>query len=118
MFTMKVIFVLALALTVVSAQTYGGISQLSGDDLKEAEGVLSNSLTILAAGDGPSYKLGRVISATKQIVSGNSYVYQVELVEGTNTKVCTVDIWSQPWLKNGIQVTFDCPEGKVVKNHD
>lgn len=57
MLSMKVVFVLSLALTVVSAQAPGGITPLSGDRLKEAEGVLNSSLATLAAGaDGPSYK--------------------------------------------------------------
>lgn len=56
---MKIVFVLGLALTVVSVQSGvpGGISPLSGDGLKEAEGVLNTSLTKIASGsDGPSYK--------------------------------------------------------------
>lgn len=139
MLSMKVVFVLSLALTVVSAQAPGGITPLSGDRLKEAEGVLNSSLATLAAGaDGPSYKydskktkpmnglltlflffcrLGRVITATQQTVSGSLYRYEVELIEGNATKKCNVEIWSQPWLENGIQVTFDCPEGKVVRKH-
>lgn len=59
MLSMKIVFVLGLALTVVSAQSgvAGGISPLSGDDLKEAEGVLNASLNKIASGsDGPSYK--------------------------------------------------------------
>ncbi|KAL7728662.1 hypothetical protein ACLKA6_004046 [Drosophila palustris] len=115
---MKVFFVLGFTLAVVSAQ-YGAPTPLTGDDLKGAEGVLTKSLATLASGDGPSYQLGRVISATSQVVSGTKYVYEVELVEGTKTKTCTVDIWAQPWLpENGYQVTFNCPDGKVVKTHN
>lgn len=33
-------------------------------------------------------------------------------------KTCDIEIWSQPWLKNGIEVTFNCPgEEKLVKKH-
>ncbi|XP_017874310.1 PREDICTED: sarcocystatin-A-like [Drosophila arizonae] len=114
---MKIIFVFGLALTFVSADIVGGITELSGDDLKEAEVTLNKSLSKLASGDGPNYKLGKIIKATRQIVAGNKYVYDVELVEGSKTKVCNVVIVSQPWLENGIEVTFNCPDGKVVKRH-
>ncbi|XP_023167243.2 sarcocystatin-A-like [Drosophila hydei] len=117
MFSMKIIFVLSLALTVVSAGLLGGVSELSGSELKEAEETLNNSLAKLASGDGPNYKLGKIIKATHQVVSGSKYVYDVELIDGSTTKTCNVEIWSQPWLENGIQVTFNCPDGQVVKKH-
>lgn len=61
--------------------------------------------------------MGKIISVTRQVVAGNKYVYEAELIEGDNTKKCNVEIWSQPWLENGIEVTFNCPDGKVVKKH-
>lgn len=63
------------------------------------------------------YRLGKIISASHQVVSGSLYRYEVELVEGGATKKCNVQIWSQPWLENGVEVTFDCPDGKVVRKH-
>lgn len=63
------------------------------------------------------HRLGKIISATRQVVSGSKYVYEAELIQGEKTKTCNVEIWSQPWLPNGIQVTFNCPDGKVVKKH-
>ncbi|XP_017966299.1 sarcocystatin-A-like isoform X3 [Drosophila navojoa] len=117
MHSMKIIFVFGLALTFVSADIVGGITELSGDDLKEAEVTLNKSLSKLASGDGPNYKLGKIIKATRQIVAGTKYVYDVELIEGSKTKVCNVVIVSQPWLENGIEVTFNCPDGQVVKRH-
>ncbi|XP_017966301.1 sarcocystatin-A-like isoform X4 [Drosophila navojoa] len=62
-------------------------------------------------------RLGKIIKATRQIVAGTKYVYDVELIEGSKTKVCNVVIVSQPWLENGIEVTFNCPDGQVVKRH-
>lgn len=61
--------------------------------------------------------MGKIISAKSQVVAGIKYVYEVELIEGEKTKTCTVEIWSQPWLENGVQVTFNCPDGTVVKKH-
>ncbi|XP_017874474.1 PREDICTED: sarcocystatin-A-like [Drosophila arizonae] len=117
MLTMKIIFILGLALTIVSATIPGGVTELSGADLKEAEDALNNSLSKLASGDGPNYKLGKIIKVTRQVVAGYRYVYDVELIEGSKTKVCNVQIWSQPWLENGIEVTFNCPDGQVVRKH-
>ncbi|ALC45434.1 CG15369, partial [Drosophila busckii] len=96
----------------------GGVEELSGAGLKEAEDTLNLSLTKLAAGEGPNYKLGKIISARKQVVSGFKYYYEVELVEGSKTKTCKVEIWSQPWMPNGVEVIFDCPDGKVTKKHN
>ncbi|EDW80833.1 uncharacterized protein Dwil_GK11352 [Drosophila willistoni] len=119
MFAMKVIFVLGLALLVAADNIPGGISKLEGDRLKEAEQTLNNSLSKLASGDGPSYKLGKIISATHQVVAGSKYVYEVELIDGeSKTKQCNVQIWSRPWETNGTEVTFNCPsEPQVVKSH-
>ncbi|KAH8417970.1 hypothetical protein KR222_009682 [Zaprionus bogoriensis] len=117
MFSVKVIFVLGLALTIVSAGIPGGVTPLSGNDLVEAEHTLNDSLIKLASGDGPNYKLGNIIWATRQVVAGIKYVYEVELIEGSQSKVCNVEILSQPWLENGIRVTFNCPDGKIVKSH-
>ncbi|XP_017844649.1 uncharacterized protein LOC108601261 [Drosophila busckii] len=121
MLSFKVIFVLGLTLAVASAgepQLVGGITTLSGDELKEAETQLNSSLKTLAAGEGPNYQLGKIISARKQVVSGFKYYYEVELVEGSKTKTCKVEIWSQPWMPNGVEVIFDCPDGKVTKKHN
>lgn len=56
---------------------------------------------------------------TKQVVSGILYKYDAEVIDGNSAvKPCKVEIWSQPWLKNGIQVTFECEgEEKLVKKH-
>lgn len=59
MFWIKVVFVFGLALTAVSSRSgiVGGITSLSGDDLKEAEIVLNTSLNTLGSDpDGPNYK--------------------------------------------------------------
>ncbi|XP_017846215.1 sarcocystatin-A-like [Drosophila busckii] len=120
MLSMKVIFLLGLTVAVAMAghvPTLGGVEELSGAGLKEAEDTLNLSLTKLAAGEGPNYKLGKIISASRQTVSGFKYIYQVELVEGSKTKTCNVEIWSRTWLKDGIEVTFNCPEGSVTKKH-
>ncbi|XP_017485607.1 PREDICTED: sarcocystatin-A-like isoform X2 [Rhagoletis zephyria] len=98
----------------------GGETSLTGKDLDEAKEVLQTSLTKLAAGeDGPKFEILELQSATRQVVSGSLYKYVVKLAdENGAAKACTVKIWSQPWLDNGIQVTFKCDgQDEVVRNH-
>nr|XP_014097266.2 sarcocystatin-A [Bactrocera oleae] len=111
--------VIAAVLAIPKDQLVGGATQLSGDDLKQAENELQNSLTKLSKGDGPSYKISKVNSASTQVVSGTLYKINVDLIAGNNeVKNCNVEIWSQPWLPEGIQVTFDCEgEEKIVRKH-
>ncbi|XP_054726257.1 sarcocystatin-A-like isoform X1 [Anastrepha obliqua] len=108
------VFVAVLA--VPQGQLVGAPSKLSGADLKEAEETLKTSLSKLAAGDGPNYNLSKIISVTRQVVSGTLYKYDVELVDSYGAKKnCNVEIWNQPWLENGTEVTFKCPGEEVVK---
>nr|P31727.1 RecName: Full=Sarcocystatin-A; Flags: Precursor [Sarcophaga peregrina]AAA29985.1 sarcocystatin A [Sarcophaga peregrina] len=100
-------------------QCVGCPSEVKGDKLKQSEETLNKSLSKLAAGDGPTYKLVKINSATTQVVSGSKDVINADLKdENDKTKTCDITIWSQPWLENGIEVTFNCPgEPKVVKKH-
>lgn len=64
-------------------------------------------------------RISKVNSASTQVVSGTLYKINVDLIAGNNeVKNCNVEIWSQPWLPEGIQVTFDCEgEEKIVRKH-
>ncbi|EDW24486.1 GL24172 [Drosophila persimilis] len=111
MHALKVIFVLGLVLAVAFAGYAGRPRTLEGADLKEAEQLLSTTLSQLATGDGPSYQLVNLISATSQVVSGTLRTYKVELSDGSDKKQCTVKIWSQPWLEEsgkGINIKVQC----------
>ncbi|XP_052858504.1 cystatin-like protein [Drosophila gunungcola] len=77
----------------------GGISQLKGDDRKEALQLLDDTLAHLAAGGGPKYKAVNVISVTGQVVAGTLNTFEVELDDGSVRKQCTVQIWTRPWMK-------------------
>ncbi|XP_037943267.1 sarcocystatin-A-like [Teleopsis dalmanni] len=119
---MKTIFLLSLAIIVVAANdvpVLGGVQNLSGDDINSAKEALELSLTKLAAGEGPSYKLSKILSATSQVVSGIAYKIKAELIDSNDaTKICNIGIWSQSWLENGIEVTFECDgEEKLVRKH-
>ncbi|CAD6993234.1 sarcocystatin-A [Ceratitis capitata] len=111
--------VIATVYAMPNEQLLGGESQLSGADLKEAESELQESLTKLKGlGEGPDFKISKVNSASRQVVSGTLLKLDVDLQAGNEIKKCLVEIWSQPWLENGIQVTFNCPGGeKIVRKH-
>ncbi|XP_017138517.1 sarcocystatin-A [Drosophila miranda] len=133
MFNEKSLFIcLALACALVSGSPHGDGDEvppsigglgapktLSGSELDSAKSTLTYSLDTLAAGEGPSYRVSKIMSATVQVVSGFLNSYIVELVEPNGvTKVCEVKIWSRNWLPNGIEITFNCPnEPLVIKSH-
>ncbi|XP_039964203.1 sarcocystatin-A-like [Bactrocera tryoni] len=95
---------------------FGEATKLSGDELTAAVGTLETALSKLSTGDGPSYKISKVNSASKQVVAGISYRYNVDLTdEDKNVKNCNVQIWSRQWLKNGNQVTVVCSGANAVK---
>ncbi|XP_017099611.2 cystatin-like protein [Drosophila bipectinata] len=119
MHALKVILVLGLALAVAADEVpvLGGTRPLEGAELEEAKAGLNSSLEKLASGDGPSYKVVKVKSATTQVVAGTLQKFEVELSNGSDNKDCIVSIWSQPWEKeNGTQLTVECKnEGKIEK---
>ncbi|XP_067631479.1 sarcocystatin-A-like isoform X2 [Eurosta solidaginis] len=87
----------------------------------EAMRSLSASISKLAEGDGPCYEIRDVNSATKQLLTATFMDMNVDLIDKKNgaKKNCNVQIWSQPWLEEGVQVSFECPnEERVVVTHD
>ncbi|XP_022208511.2 sarcocystatin-A [Drosophila obscura] len=107
----------------VPPPAFGGLGAprtLSGAELENAHATLKASLDRLAAGEGPSYRVSKILSASVQVVAGSLNSYIVELIEPNGiTKVCEVRIWSRHWLPNGIEVTFNCPnEPQVIKSHN
>jgi len=112
---------LALVATIQSNEVpvLGGITPITGDRLTEAEQELSFALTTLSSGEGPRYRLSKIRTATAQVVSGIAYTYDAELIADDNTTVdCTIKLWSQPWMQNGNQITFNCNgQDEVVKSY-
>ncbi|XP_016948040.1 sarcocystatin-A [Drosophila biarmipes] len=122
MFFTKILILCTACLLVSKAHGFGAVGAprtLEGEDLAKAQRTLQASLTKLAAGEGPHYRISKIISATSQVVAGSKHVYNVELIDNEGaTKVCTVEIWSRTWKQNGIEVTFKCPnEPELVKQH-
>ncbi|KAH8246810.1 hypothetical protein KR032_000425 [Drosophila birchii] len=94
----------------------GGISTQEGVKRQEALDLLNTCLAHLAEGDGPSYKVIRVISVTGQVVAGDLYRYTLDLDNGTDIKQCAVEIWYRCWLKeNGtnIKIRFVGEDGEL-----
>ncbi|BFZ07452.1 hypothetical protein BsWGS_10490 [Bradybaena similaris] len=40
----------------------------------------------------------QVVSATKQVVAGTRYVYEIEFKVGNVYERCTIAVWSRPWM--------------------
>uniref|UniRef100_A0A1I8P447 Cystatin domain-containing protein n=1 Tax=Stomoxys calcitrans TaxID=35570 RepID=A0A1I8P447_STOCA len=87
-------------------------------DLKaeDAAAELNKSLAKLATGDGPHYKLGKIHTASKQVVRGLLYRINADLIdENDKTKTCDIKMV----FYQGVEVTFNCPgEDEVKKTHD
>ncbi|KAH8356631.1 hypothetical protein KR084_005847 [Drosophila pseudotakahashii] len=126
MFVAKILILCSACLLVSGTpQGFGGFGgfgaprSLEGEDLAASQRTLEASLSKLAAGEGPHYRISKILSASTQVVAGSRDEYSVELIDSEGaTKVCEVVIWSRSWLPNGIQVTFNCPnEPKVVRTY-
>lgn len=60
--------------------------------------------------------MGEIYSATRQIVSGTLTKCTVELIDADGkSQRCDIEIWSQPWLPNGDEVTVKCPGQESLK---
>jgi hypothetical protein len=81
-------------------------------DNTKIEDMLQEALLKLnAQEDNTELKLLRVISSTKQTVSGYKYLVKAEFNNKDAITKCSVSIWDRPWIPDGREVTFDC-DGK------
>ncbi|KAL7727203.1 hypothetical protein ACLKA6_004467 [Drosophila palustris] len=78
-------------------------------DEKQAEEQLQTTLDKLTAGEGPHYRIVKVYTASRQIVSGTLTRIDADLIDGDDEQHrCIVEIWAMPWITNGHEVTFKC----------
>ncbi|KAH8294747.1 hypothetical protein KR018_002484 [Drosophila ironensis] len=85
-------------------------------DENQAKEQLRHSLNKLTAGEGPHYKIVKVYSATRQVVSGTLTRIDADLIDGSEKQHrCIVEIWAQPWLTKGQDITFKCRNQPVVQ---
>ncbi|XP_017119747.1 putative cysteine proteinase CG12163 isoform X2 [Drosophila elegans] len=84
-------------------------------DEEAAKAQLQQSLDKLTAGEGPHYKIVKVYSASRRVVSGTLTRIDADLIDGSHSQHrCIVEIWSQPWLANN-EITFKCRNQPVVQ---
>ncbi|XP_017081705.1 putative cysteine proteinase CG12163 isoform X2 [Drosophila eugracilis] len=74
-----------------------------------AKAQLQESLNKLTS-EGPHYKIAKVYSASRQVVSGNLTRIDADLIDGSGTKHrCIVDIWTKAWVRTEEhELTFKC----------
>lgn len=60
-------------------------------------------------------RIVKVYSASRQVVSGTLTRIDADLTDSTDVQHrCIVEIWAQPWLEKGHEVTFKCRNQPVV----
>jgi len=55
------------------------------------------------AGDNDVRSAVKVLSATSKVVAGALYTFKLEITGGAQDEVCTVKVWSRPWLSGSEQ---------------
>ncbi|XP_046351314.2 multicystatin-like [Haliotis rufescens] len=61
---------------------------------------------------GADNSLDQVISAQTQVVSGINYMLKIRLSDGTQTQICDVTIWDQPWSHMTDMTHHSCTSAK------
>ncbi|XP_055848053.1 putative cysteine proteinase CG12163 isoform X3 [Episyrphus balteatus] len=95
-----------------SSAVLGGASQLEAEELKQEEENISKSVAKLASGDKTNWTVGKCHSGTKQVVAGSLIKLDCDMVDSKTGKKdrCTIALWSQPWLEDGNEISFDCKD--------
>lgn len=67
-----------------------------------------------------SPSLVKIHSATVRVVAGTIHQISADLKDKNGkSKICNIEILSQPWMDNGIAVTFACAGEQVItKRHN
>ncbi|XP_013113896.1 sarcocystatin-A [Stomoxys calcitrans] len=116
----KPVVVIVLLATVALAKAQGFTPLCPGcptvlespADFAKATNVLKESLTQLTAGEGPNYKLGKINSGSKQVISGIFYKINANLIdENEATKTCDIEIIRA----REVTITLKCEEEDEVK---
>ena len=120
-FDVKFVFLLALcsvAASQSSETTSGGVEKVSNEDphmlsaLNSVEGQIRSRYN---AAQGTTIQLGKIHSATLQIVAGNRWEIELDLHTKLcspdcvhNTQKCSISIFSQPWINEHQLLTLKC----------
>ncbi|XP_017848243.1 putative cysteine proteinase CG12163 isoform X1 [Drosophila busckii] len=85
-------------------------------DAQQAKIQLQRTLDKLTEGEvGPHYRIAEVYSASRQVVSGTLTRIDADLIDSKEKQHrCIVEIWAQPWLEHGHDITFKCRNQPTV----
>lgn len=96
----------------------GGLSEVETKDFPDIESKVSESFDALGAQDNkPTFKLGKIISAKKQVVAGIVYHITAEVLDGGKPKLCKLRIWERPWTgERHVDIECDNKSFKVIRD--
>ncbi|XP_061395045.1 sarcocystatin-A-like [Musca vetustissima] len=109
-------FLSVLAIAKANEICAGCVTNLTDDKgIERATTALNNSLKKLAAGEGPTYKLVKVNSASSQVIRGHLFRINADLIDENNqTKTCDIRIIQF----TDVEITFNCPqEQELSRKH-
>ncbi|XP_017098872.2 sarcocystatin-A-like [Drosophila bipectinata] len=106
----------ACVLVIGNPEPFGGFTKLEGQALIDAQQLLNTALAKMDSGDGPHYRLLRVVEAYSRVVEGTSYKFTAVLIDENDVqKICQVDILNRI-LNLPMVVTVKCPnEAELTK---
>lgn len=62
------------------------------------------------------FRISKIHAATKQTVSGSLTKIDCDLIDADGkTERCEVQIWSRDWIKEGQEITINCPNKELIK---
>lgn len=95
--------------------TPGGLSDIPPNELQGLYTKMTEVFTLLGSQCGDfKYKMNRVISGKKQVVSGHRYLMEVEVYnEANELKSCKADIWEKTW-ENFLRAEMCCDNIKYT----
>ncbi|XP_053657840.1 uncharacterized protein LOC128706923 [Anopheles marshallii] len=76
----------------------------------------------LVDGSGNERKV-KIVGATMQIVAGKSYTYRLTFPDDESKRVCKLNVWEKPWLKEkapqeAFKASFECPDTVTRSKRD
>lgn len=100
----------------------GGLTDITPNELPEIHTKMTEVFTLLGSQrEDFKYRIKRVISGKKQVVSGYRYYVEVEAYDEANElKNCKADIWEKTW-EHFLQAEMCCDNKKytaIRKNDD
>ncbi len=89
-------------------QLSGGYSRADVDDHKVQEIAAFATSVISQSSNEKDLDLVRIVSASRQVVSGTNYKLELKLISSSGTQTCYVVVHDQSWTKTRKLSSFDC----------